>query len=65
MRQLVDEHDLRLARQDRVGVHLLDDHPAVRDALARDDLEIADLRLGLGAAVRLDEAGDDVVPFAP
>ncbi len=41
-------------------VHLLERHAAILDPLPRHDLEVAHLRLGLGAAVRLDEADDDV-----
>lgn len=60
VRQLVDEDDLRLARQDGLDVHLLQDLSLVVDFPARDDLEISDLRGRLRAAVRLDEAGDDI-----
>ena len=37
--ELVDQRDRRLAREDRVGVHLLDDDAAVLDPAARHDLE--------------------------
>ena len=47
-------------RDHRVDVHLLERHAAVLDLLARHDLEVADLRLGLGAPVRLDESDDDI-----
>ena len=60
VRQLVDDRDLRLAANDRVDVHLLERDAAILDPLARYDFEVADLRLGLGAPVRLDEADDDV-----
>ena len=60
VRELVDEGDLGLPREDRVDVHLLERRPAVLDRLARDDLEVADLRRGLRPAVRLDVADDDV-----
>ena len=61
VRELVDERDLRAPREDRVDVHLLERRAAVLDALARDDLEVADLVGRLRAAVRLDEADDDVL----
>ena len=60
--ELVDERDRRLPREDGVGVHLLDDDPAVLDASARHDLEAVEELLGLGPAVRLDEADDEVRP---
>ena len=55
VRELVDERDLRLTREDRVDVHLLERRP-ILDGASRDDLEVADLLGGLLAAVRLDEA---------
>ena len=58
--ELVDESDLGPAGDDRVDVHLLERRAAVLDACARHDLEAADLLGGLRAAVRLDEADDDV-----
>ena len=60
VRQLVDDADLRLARDDRVDVHLLHRHAAVLDRAQRHDLEIFHLRLGVRAAVGLDDADDDV-----
>ena len=44
----------------RVDVHLLERDAAILDAPSRHDLEVADLCLGLGAPVRLDESDDDV-----
>ncbi len=44
----------------RVDVHLLQRHAAILDLLARDDLDVADLRERFRAPVRLDEADDDV-----
>ena len=58
--ELVDQADRRPARQDGVEVHLAERDAAVLDDAGRDDLEVADLLLGLGAAVGLDEADDDV-----
>ena len=61
VRELVDESDLRLAREDGVEVQLLERAVAVRHASPRDDLEVADLRRRLRPAVRLHEADDDVL----
>ena len=41
VRELVDEHPLGLAGEDRVDVHLLERDAAVLDLLARHDLEVA------------------------
>ena len=60
MRELVDHAHLRLARKDGVDVHLFELDALVRGSSGGDDLEIADLRLGVGAAVGFDEADDDV-----
>ena len=60
MGELVDEHDLRRPREDRIDVHLLERRALVLDHLPRDDLEVADLLRGARTAVRLDEADDDV-----
>jgi len=49
-----------VAGDDRVGVHLLDRHSAVLDAVARDDLQAVEQGRGVAAAVRLDEAHYDV-----
>ncbi|MFK4625394.1 hypothetical protein ABIF50_008700 [Bradyrhizobium diazoefficiens] len=48
------------ARDHRVEVHLLDRLAAVVEPLARDDFEPPHQRLGLGAAMGLDEADHDV-----
>lgn len=58
--ELVDEDEGGAAGEDGVEVHLLEDAAAVVDAAAGDDLEAADERLGLGAAVGLDDADRDV-----
>ena len=49
-----------LARDDRVGVHLLDDDAAVLDPPARHDLEAVEQLGGVRPAVGLDEADDEV-----
>ena len=61
MGELVDQHDLRAAGDDGVEVHLLEPLAPVFDAPARNDLEPVEQRLGLLAAVRLDDADDDIV----
>ena len=60
VRELVDDRDLRLAREDGVEVHLLDGDAAILDLAPRHVLEARDELRGLGAAVRLDEAEHDV-----
>ena len=52
--------DGRLAGDDRVGVHLLDDDAAVRDPAPGQDLQPVEQLHGVRPAVRLDEADDDV-----
>ena len=64
VREFVDQHELRPAREDGVEIHLLEDAALVLDAAARDDLEALEQRLGLGAPVRLDDADDDVDALA-
>ena len=58
--ELVDQHQRRPALQDGVEIHLLERAALVLDLPARHDLEPGELRLGLGAAVRLDHADHDV-----
>ena len=60
VRELVDEQQRGLARERGVEVELLERAAAVLDALARQDLEAVEQRGGLGAAVRLDDADDDI-----
>ena len=60
--ELVDQRDLRLAGEHRVGVHLLERAAAVRQLLARDDLESVEQRRGLRPRVRLSERDDHVRP---
>ena len=54
--ELVDQRDRRLAREDGVGVHLLDDDAAVLDPAARHDLEAVEQLDRVWPAVGLDEA---------
>ena len=60
MRELVDECELRRARQNRVEIHLLEALAAVLDDLARNHFEVTQLRSGEGSTMRLDECDDDV-----
>ena len=54
------ERDRRLPRDDRVGVHLLDDDAAVLDPPARHDLEAVEQLDRVRPPVRLDEADHEV-----
>ena len=58
--QFVDEHDLRVPAQERVGVHLGERGAAVFDGPPRHDFEVADLLGRAGSPVGLDEAHHDV-----
>src|SRR5581483_165652 len=60
VRDLVDQGDLRRARDHGVHVELVDGEAAVFDATARDDLQPRQQGGRRGAAVRLDEADDGV-----
>ena len=60
VRQLVDDGNLRMARQDRIDVHLGELAPAVLHDRARNDLEIADQFGRVHAPVRFDNTDDDV-----
>jgi len=60
--ELIDEHDLRPARNDGVEVHLFERLSFVIDMPARDDFQTLQQRLGVLAAVSFDDAGDDVIP---
>ncbi len=62
VRELVDERDLRMPREHRVEIHLLELATPVRELAARDDLEIADLFGGQHPAVGFDEADHHVGP---
>ena len=54
--ELVDEGELRAARDQRVDIHLFESLVAVVDPLARQHFQAREQRLGLGAAVGLDDA---------
>ncbi len=58
--ELVDDHDIRPARDDRVDVHLLERHAAILDLSEWHALEVADKRFGFGTPVSNHDADDDV-----
>ena len=62
--ELVDDAHLWLACEDRVDIHLFEHDAAVLDLAFRNDLEVAYLRVGVGAPVGLDEPDDDVNALA-
>ena len=61
MRELVDQNDLRPAGDDGVEIHLLEPLSLVLHAPARNDLQALEQRLGLLAAVGLDDTDDNVI----
>ena len=65
VRELVDEHQLGLAREERVEIHLLERVALVVDAAARHDLEPGEQRQGFAPSMRLDHPDDDVDIVAP
>ena len=60
--ELVDEHPLGAAGDDRVDVHLLERRVTVVDRPPRHDLEVTDRLGGQRPVVRLDKADHDVAP---
>ena len=64
VRQLIDQGKLRAACQHCVEVHFGERTPAVFDLAARHDLEAFEQRLGLAAAMRLDNADNDIRALA-
>ena len=62
MCQLVDQGDRGMSRQDGIGIHLIDHDPAILDSPTWHDLEALEQLLGLGSAVGLDEADDEIGP---
>jgi hypothetical protein len=61
MCQLVDQNDLRLALQDGIDVHLGEDGSFVVDVARSDVFELGCLLGSAFAAVRLDDADDDIL----
>ena len=64
VRELVHQGDLGRARDHGVDVHLAQRHAAVLELERRDDLEALGHGGGVGPAVRLEPADDDVAPLA-
>ena len=60
--EFVDQRDLRAARDQRVKVHLFQNLVLVGGALARDDFEAFEQRLGLHPAMGFDRADHDIEP---
>ena len=63
----VDQQQVRAARQRGVEIELLHHLVAIGERLARQDFEALGELLGFAAAVRLDQADDDIAPagFSP
>ena len=61
MGELVDQHDLWVASDDGIEVHLLEPLSPVFQALARNDLERVEQGLRFLAPVGFDDADDDLV----
>ena len=64
MRELVDKHELRPARENRVEIHLGEEVTLVLDLPAGYGFEADEQRLGLAPSMRLDDADDDVDALA-
>jgi hypothetical protein len=60
MRQLVHQHHIRLAGDDRIDVHLLQRHAAMRHLLARDYLQSLQRLGGQRPPVRLHVTDDNI-----
>ena len=60
VRKLVNDRDLRMARENCVDIHLLQVDAAIGNHAQRYDFEIADLVGGFLAPVRLDQADHHV-----
>ena len=62
MGEFVDQGDFGLASKNRLEVHLLERRAAVLARHARHNLEVANLRIGVGPVVGLHVANHDVSP---
>src|SRR5712692_3521800 len=60
MGEFIYNHDVGLARNNRVNVHLLEHHATVRNIAARNHLEVADPLLGLTPAMGFDETQNHI-----
>jgi len=63
--ELIDHTELRAALQDGFDIHFFQHDPSVFDLLSWHDFEIADLRVGVSAPVRFNEADDNIHALAP
>ena len=63
VRELIDDRDIGLARDDRVEVHLVLRGAAIVDGAPRNDLEVANFGHRVGAVVRFHETDDHVDPL--
>ena len=62
MRQLVDDGHLGTPFENRVEVHLFDDHALILDPLARHHFEPLDQRRGIEPVMRLDKPSTTSTP---
>ena len=60
MGEFVDQRDLRMARDQRVEIHLLEHLVLVGEPFARQDFKAREQRLGLRPSMGLDHADDDI-----
>ncbi len=60
MRELIDQRELRVARQERIEVQLRQDAAAIDHGLSRQLRQPRQLRLRFGAPVCLDQRGNDI-----
>src|SRR6266699_540265 len=60
MGQFIDQHHFGAPGNDGLGIHLLECDAAIGDLLARNDLQVSNLCLRLGAVMRLHVAHHDV-----
>ena len=65
VRELVDQHELGPALQDRVEIHLRQHAALIGEPLLGNDLEALGEPVGFDAAMRLDDADDDVDALEP
>ena len=61
--ELIDQDELRTARDDGVQIHLVEGSAVIINVLARNDLKAVQQRLGFLAAMRFDDADDKVHPL--
>ncbi len=64
MRELINDSNLGLARDDRVDIHFTLGGAAIFDRAARNDFEVADFVRRFGPVVGFDQTHDYVDPFS-